>query len=529
MVLESSSMGYHYKIKYTNESKAKNILRLIVGSVGCGKSVIQERLIENFLREGYCVIYVSDFKDRLEGAFAMFEPREVYHLKSLAKYGSIPMKYDVKLWHPFTFNIPRTLIPETNFFTISMKSLADTDIKFFLEDERETTTFEMMENVINSLSKGDGMVEYLHKINKSRKRLYKKVGDEILYTADESTFYLEGVKTGTKKEMDNVFTLFEKIGRHYFFMPDNYERNLDMKEILKDNGKIHVFTTRYIKERKIKDFIILWVLNQIRENVDSAKKGVVVVFDELKTLCPKKPKGHKLLLRNTIKDFLALMRVSNVSVIAGTQVYSKTDDEVISLFSEVLIGGTASGDDLNYMAVSYKLSREDIIIIQRLNTGEFIPLKEKDSVKYAHYKRCRMPRHMHHEEGYVFDRIFKEEYPDKMTDYKGLVEEVKEIKRKEFEIAKNRYESLLKHKEQEIIERIREKESKNSDKEELEKLKQERKQEKEQDTSKRDELIMELHKNGLSFRQIAKELTDNHSIKISHMAISKIIKKKDVT
>lgn len=96
---------------------------LIIAKSGGGKTLAGEGIVEEFHKAGYLVLVIADPKDEFEYCYQMFEPKEKYHLEHLTRIGKTPSKKKVKIYHPFTFNIPNDYLPEMTLFTFSLKDL----------------------------------------------------------------------------------------------------------------------------------------------------------------------------------------------------------------------------------------------------------------------------------------------------------------------------------------------------------------------------------------------------------------------
>ena len=91
----------------------------IYAGTGFGKSLSGAGIVEAFFDYGATCFYLGDgMKDEEEGAYGMFLPMEKFHLKILQNEGKTPRKVPVRLHHAFTFNLPKSEIPNYEVFTI---------------------------------------------------------------------------------------------------------------------------------------------------------------------------------------------------------------------------------------------------------------------------------------------------------------------------------------------------------------------------------------------------------------------------
>ena len=507
----------------------RNTNLLIVGSVGSGKTVQLTSIMEWFKEKGYTIIYLTDFKDKLESAMSMFEPEAEYHLEILDRMGLEKMKYEILIHHPFTFDIPRHKIPQTEFYTIPIKSFTDKEIKFLLETETENSaTFNILHNTLQQLKANEGLHHYINRIRKATEKRIKEVGGKEIETYDPNLFFVKDQSATNILNIKQIASLFKPFENHYFLREENCELNLDVKKILRDNKHIHIFTTRYIKTpEKVKDFTLLWIYNQFMQNIDvGSKNGVLFILDEIKEQVPKKPQGYKMQLRNIYKRGFTTLRVSKVSHLAGTQVISETDPSLESIFKDRLFGRITASPDLNIILNNYKLSGSMINRLQSLNVGEFVIQGEKaeNRITYGIMPRCRVM-----EEGDLFDDIYRRFYSEKMQDYNDLLSKA----RKELDEIRKQFDEITKkersEKELEVRRNIKQEKEKDLSKNKIKELEAESKIKKHEDKDKRNRLIMNMFETErLTVRQISKEMMDRYNIKISFSSVQKIIKEQEL-
>ena len=511
------------------ETKIKNMHIIVVSMIGQGKTIETERILEDYYNTNAVIIVLIDPKNNLESAYSMFEPKEKYHLARLKKQKNSPRSYPVKIYHPFSFDIPiKEKIPETKFYTISLKSLIDRDLKFLLESEEEDTTYEILRNSLLNLNDNEGIYEWMHSIQKSLHRKTKRIGHEIIRSADPDSFFLEGVSSGNITSMDEIQNLFKIFDHHFMLMPENFSMNLNIEEILNDNKTIHVFTCRHIKEsEKIRDFNAHWLLNQIEMYVEFSKYQIALDIPELAKFIPRKPQGYKRILSHTFKNFLSIVRSKDISTISNTQAWSEIDDSTAKFFSDPEIGSNLTGELLFY-SQDLKIKKAIIDQIKELDRGWFIHLKHQYYGKHEVF----MPRHMHQEEGYRFDKIFAQHFPDRMINYGSLVKEVRDY-RNEIRFAFKQKADEKEQRKREVIQRkIKDREQKLEEREKIELLKIKQKEIGTRSVQERNNIIIklsrELDKDGksLSSRKIAERLMNDYAIKYSYKAVANFLKKQ---
>lgn len=493
-----------------------------------GKSLAGERVIQSYIESGAKVIAIADQKDDVELAYMSFPAQAEYHLAKLHNQNEQPKGYDVRVNHPFTLDIPNKDEAECNYFTMSIKSgLYDNEIKYILESKEEDSYFNLIKSAVADLKNTEGIYQLMQNVDRKIKRKMLKVGKEEIAMPDEDMFMVEGTSSGNRQVRDEIVLNFKNMFSHHFFMmPENYKRNLDMRKILKDTSKIDVFTTRHIKgERKVKDFITFWLMNEIARNKDFIpKKGLLIVLQEIKDLCPKRPSGYEEIFVDTFRDMLTLHGSARISVIADTQSMYMTNGAVIGLFNEIFWGKTLSSTDLKEIYANYKMPRETVNLLQMLDRGEFIPNRyARMGGRYAFF----LPTFMHHEEGLHFDQVFEEHFPERMHNYYDFVKEIRKYNNEEREKVKAVIDEKIRKRKEEIQAEMKEKRKSEEMEEEVVKLKKEKADLTKTGKEARNQYIVEMKLKYPKFgnRKIADRLLEEKGIKVSWMTVNNVLKK----
>src|SRR3990167_8416765 len=120
-----------YHENYVRLHSSGNHQVLIISASGYGKSTATECITEEKHNSGYQVICPFDPKEELEYAFAMFPPEANYHVNELKRIAKPVQTKPVKIYHPFTFNLPKNkeLYP-MEIFTIPITDLKREEIAF---------------------------------------------------------------------------------------------------------------------------------------------------------------------------------------------------------------------------------------------------------------------------------------------------------------------------------------------------------------------------------------------------------------
>ena len=397
---------------------------LIISSSGGGKSIAEESIVEEKHDEGYLVICPFDPKDEFELPFAMFEPEAKYHLNSLYRIGKPKSSKPVKIYHPFTFDLPRTELPDMNIFTLAINELGRDEISFITESQSDLDIVRDMLNAINSLGKNDSVFDLVRNIQKGIKGKKITFGGKQIAVADMDNFGIISGSSGTQKTVSDVASYFKPFQNDYCLAPENFKLNLDIREILKDQEHYHCFSTKWIKDEKIKYFVSFRILNLIWENIDLVKYPIVLPLPEIGSLLPYKPEAYKKFLALSLSPKLQKIRSKGrgVTTIMSNQVWVDLDESVKGKGTDILFGKIKSIQDIERISKALKYNRDTIQQLRNLDAGEFL-VEGKEM--FGSFK-IFMPSHMHKEEKIKFVEMYKKKFPEKMRKYTDLIAEVAE-------------------------------------------------------------------------------------------------------
>lgn len=402
-----------------HSGKIENKMVFVVARSGYGKGLASESMIEEYHNAGYIVLNIADPKDEFELAFAEFEPKEDYHLNHLKIIGKKPQKRPVKVYHPFTFELPKAKLPPFTFYTFSLKELGHSDWSMLAETGSETDTIRLLKNASHNISKKDGIYGFLHYIQSIIKG--NTIQKRVKY--DPKNFFLSST-SGTIKSLQLISTYMQPFKHHYFLSSDDNPLKLNWAEILNDQKHYHVFSTKWIKDPKLKEFVILVLLNKIIENKDLLTRPLVLFIPEVRFLTPHKPEGYKKYLAFEIKDKLSTIRSQGrgMSAIMDTQVYYKVDEDVRNSPTVTLFGELGGADDIEKVAKTrgYKRDIKDQLNKMTLKNSYLVTGYES----FGAFKLW-FPSHMHCEENYNYLEMYKEIYPERMKSPMELVNKMR--------------------------------------------------------------------------------------------------------
>lgn len=460
----------------------------IYANTGYGKSLVEEGLVEAFFDAGCVCFYLGDgMKNKEEGAFAMFKPKEKYHLRTLEAEGKNPHSVPVKLYHPFTFSLPRNKIPNYNIFTVPINSLKRSDFSMLAETESSSATIKILLQSSNELSKNAGLYQWLWNIYKIIKK------GEVGLSDASKNFYIP-LKSGNAKDMTSIISLFKPFMHDYFLMSEEFKYNLDFKNILQDNKHIHYFSTKYLHDPKQKEFLLLLILNRLIDNEQYAKHPVIIIIPEIKKLCPEGALGYQRFLSQSIKEALSTMRnlgKGGYGSILSSQSLNGTDRGIRDSHSFIILG-RLSLSDIKRVSDTLGIKSDDRALFASQEEGNHFWRVVGYEGEEIHF--C-FPSWMHKEPEYIFEDIFSKEYPEKMTSYYDLIEEMKKYHLEESEKFK------------ELFKKIKESSKKEKPKDEKPKEdKQKLKELKEIEKMKDYERAYNMKEEGLTLEEIGKNL-----------------------
>lgn len=328
----------------------------IYAKSGFGKGLASEGIMEEYHKQGYTILCIADPKGVWESAFQMFKPNERYHLEHLSKIGKIPQEKKVKLYHPFSFALPSNeYLPEINFYTFSLKQLGRPEWSLINETESDTDTIKIILQASQELTKEDGIYNLMQNVQ----NMIKGKSEGRKKKADPKNFYLE-TGVGTTKSLAEISNQVKPFRREYLLAKDSSPYNINWEKILLDKENYHVFSTHWIKDEKIQDFVVLSLFNGVVETLRHLRKSckVLVVLPEINKLCGYRPEGHKRILSKYIKEFLGIIRNMGSSSLSDSQVWLDVDEEVRNKNTESFIGELKGGVDIDRITKAYGYKRE---------------------------------------------------------------------------------------------------------------------------------------------------------------------------
>ncbi|MBI5803375.1 hypothetical protein HY448_01680 [Candidatus Pacearchaeota archaeon] len=484
---------------------------LLISSSGGGKTTTGENLIEESYDRGAFIVSPFDPKEELELAFAMFEPEKAYHLKELAKIGKEKSKKRVRIHHPFTFNLPRheKLYP-MELYTFAMNEIGRDEISFITESQSDLDIVRSMVNATNELKKDDSLFDFMKIIEKKTKAIKRMVAGKEIAMPDPSNFFLKTGSTGTSKTIGDISSYFQPFLIDYCVAPENFFLNLDIKEIFRDRESYHVFSTRFIKDEKIKYFVALKILNLLYENRKYCNHPMVIYMPEVSSLLPYREKGYKEFLAMSLAPKILKFRsrgAGGTSTIMESQNWWNIFDKVRGGATRTLFGQLGDAQDIERLSKALKWKADTVQLIKGLRKGEFIIQGMEN--KYGSF-RLFMPSHMHKEIDYTFENMFRRHYPELLVKYSEIIAKVQEeIKIQREKVRKEAQEEYL-HSKKFIEEKQKSLQEKRNQSQELEQTQEKLKDVKLKEKERMQEECLRLYAEGKKYREIGRELKLDH-------------------
>jgi len=524
--------------------KINNQHIIIFGTTGSGKTAAAERIEAAFIHHGR-ISFQFDNKNALEPAFAQFPVEEHYHLKILERIGEHPDQLrklaeagnekairmlntatkPVKVYHPFTLEIPTHKIPQTNFFTIPVKELNDTMLNYLFEEERQSPSFKVFQEAIRKLKPDESIYHLMAKVRSLIEKKTKKIGSEDVEIIDPENWGQKSVAIGTVQQWGDISSVLKPFETHAMLAEETNSMNLNWDEIRKDREHIHVFSTRYITGNKFFErFVQLYILIQIKKHSTHSRIPFMIGYPEVGLAIPRKPKGGAQVFSKYFQDFASTIRTFGGSIVTDTQTITRFDTEAKTLFNYALFGNVGM-EELDEYKQEYQLTKYDIEDLKTLGKGYFFLHGKTDRGAIP----IKMPRHAHKEEGQNYDEVYEWHFPERMTNYREMVAMRKKALRAELDLIMEESRKDTRKKEEAEERRMAEKELIQNAKKELLELKGQVKGAKEEKLETRDVILRELYLKAETVRERSARTLSSEMAKkgfqISKSSVAKLLKK----
>jgi len=167
-----------------------NFQMLVLGGSGtAGKTMTMETIAEEInLCNNHIVIFLTDTKKIFENAHCMFPPQDYKHRQILERVGKAESRKKVKLYHPFTFNLPKHSLPDMNLFTFNINDLSRDEFSMLAESYADSDAIKLLLESQKALKKDENWIDLLHIAQDRVKSKKKKFFGKDISDADFGVF-----------------------------------------------------------------------------------------------------------------------------------------------------------------------------------------------------------------------------------------------------------------------------------------------------------------------------------------------------
>ena len=529
-----------------------NFNLLIMASSGFGKSLFGEGVIEKLYKSGCTVICLSDMKNKWETCFLGFEPKAKYHLLHLNKQGKKPEGLPIKIYHPFSFLIPKKQLPKLNLFTIPITSLGENELSFLFETKSESNNIMLVSENLLKLKKNQGVHTLMQNLTdeliaeESMSKVIKPKNDELRIPVGQA---------GNKTNLEEIKSALLPFTRHYMLAPEDCPLNLDMVEVLNDNKHIHCFVTPFmnlkegsnpVPDNKRKYFAIVSVLSRIINTLASSgrklKHPVAIYWEEINNMFPADAKDYQdLFSGQVLADLFKLRGMGRgCSIVATAQSIQACNKDIEKGFVEKCVGKVGSIQELGSLGKNISSSKEMKDMFMGMKKLRFVHLGSLDSQSEPFVgflsSGCHAEAHYDFTEEYeAHNRIDSVKYPlESYAETIKMMEELKNKDKKEADKrADERYDKQVKKEQQKIeyrekkaLEKVKKEESKEIKKEERKYTKQDIMKRVYEIKNKFDGEANSMGKDSMSWRELAKEVSKEIGRNIDHKSVKRYYEQK---
>jgi hypothetical protein len=388
----------------------------VSGASGIGKDLVADRILFDLKTRGWTNIFLPSFKLNFEKFYACFKAEKPYHIKHLKMEGLKPQAMKCKNYHFYCNQFPRTSMPEFNIKTISIKDLDDRLFLYYLsENYGETGYLRLLIDSIKKLKSDEGLYDLIGKVDKSK----KQKGFEV------------NASLGDKRQTSSIVQIFERYRFEPLFFPDNFEHNLNMKEIIYDQEHYHCFSAKYFTDIKTRMFLNLYILLSIIKVKQKYPNSppVAVYLDEVSAYYSANPLYEfQKPLNKIVAETLRLCRGLGINLIGTCQAIHQIDAGVKGSFNTHILGRMSDLKDLSELAQIVRLNQYERQDILTLKQNRFFVLNLDGDLSscfntfFAPYAKS--------ERGYSFIDMYRKQYPKKMRNHSQILDEIKGVHEK---------------------------------------------------------------------------------------------------
>jgi len=426
---------------------------LVVGTTGVGKSATVHSIVYQLQKRGATVIYLTEKPgNEFDAGFWCIPPDKKWQI-NLIERQNLPLptlrelKDKVRFYHPLSTSeeIPfkKKYFP-INFYSFSLKDLDEISLSALLGVERDKDPIKVCYKNLKKLKDEDDISIFLHKIFKS---IYKET------TRNTSIFGLPLEDIGNKLIIKKINDSFESFSEHYFLHPETSETNLKYIDILNDNSHIHVFSTKWLQEKRLNYFVAICLLFNFKRVLEKRqnKYPVIFILEEMQSFLPDSQRvSYEDGFLDLIKEYLAIGRAlggrkgkGGTSIIATSQNYYMVAKAFRSNCNNKFLLKLSS-EDIEHFKKAAMFDKKEIDCLSSLEIGEFIWWTRNELVPFVDQKYIPFIAPFKLSEvGDDFLDFYSKYYKEELRDHKGVYISLRELKNKHLKMARSRYGELM--------------------------------------------------------------------------------------
>lgn len=411
----------------------ENQLILIAGEAGTGKTVYSNTLAEELNQEGgHTIIVLTEKKGtEMDWGYRQFPPTSKEQIEALKEQEEpIATKKELQdntiIYSPLTLetkgllienkNVKTEKIPPIKWYSHPISSLDEESLSCLLRGQIDDETVNTAVRNIKKLKKTDWLHELANNIRES-------IREKTEYEYDAEKFGIDIGESTDKSTVKKIITGLTALRQNPFYMPEDSEYNIDMTEIINDNKHRHVFTRKFITDKRLRYLSLISDLKAIENALTygKIKNPICLVIEEVPYWLSRSP--DTIYQKELLRLILSFQRIGRsmglgITMILTTQNIQALNRQLFISCNNKRVFRLNDGDVaylLKYGYVTTELSKR----IKTLRNGQFIYWSEKrqdleDSIRIKAY----VPRYSFHKVGTNYYTEYNKYYPEKLVSYK---------------------------------------------------------------------------------------------------------------